>query len=291
MANTREFLFYSDATMSNPNGDMINDNRPRQDERTGCLEMSDVRIKRYVRDYWVSMGHKIFVRPVKNEKGNYINCKEVAKKIIADEGIKEDSLERTLKTEYKDVKLFGAVVTAPKFNIIGPLQVMWSRSVNQADVVFAQGTSVFTSSSEASQGTIWSKYYTPYALFKTYMVYNDMVAKRQDISVTDEDIKDFIETLINGTKSYKSTSKNQMPRLLVEVIYKDNYLDGELDYINISKKGSDLELRSIEDFTFNVSPLLAFYKAKKEHIEKVNIYKHEKIVFSSMPNEFNYINI
>lgn len=291
MASTREFVFYSDATMSNPNGDMINDNRPRQDERTGCLEISDVRIKRYVRDYWLNKGDKIFVRPVKNENGGYINCKEVAKKVVADEGIKEENLEATLKAEYKDVKLFGAVVTKPKFNITGPLQIMWSRSVNQADIIFAQGTSVFTSKDEASQGTIWSKYYTPYALFKTYMVYNDMVAKRQDINVTEEDIEDFKQTLINGIKSYKSTSKNQMPRLLIEVVYKNNYLDGELNYIKINKKVSDLELRNIEDFTFDINQLLEFYRAKKEHIEKINIYKHEKIVLAGIPNEFNYFDI
>jgi len=291
MAKTREFVLYSDATMSNPNGDMINDNRPRQDERTGCLEMSDVRIKRYVRDEWVNRGEKIFVKPVKNDKGDYIDCKGVAKKVITEEGIKDADLEQKLKDEYIDVKLFGAVVTAPKFNITGPLQVMWSRSINQADIKFAQGTSVFTSKGEASQGTIWSKYFTPYALFKTYMVYNDMVAKRQNISVSEDDIENFKQTLLTGIKSYKSTSKNQMPRLLAEIVYKDNYIDGEMDYIRIEKKVSDLEQRGIEDFAFDLSPLVKYYNTKTEHIEKINIYQHEKVVLAGKPSEFNYFEI
>ena len=161
---------------------------------------------------------------------------------------------------------------------------MWSRSINQADIKFAQGTSVFTSKGEASQGTIWSKYYTPYALFKTYMVYNDMVAKRQNISVSDDDIENFKQTLLTGIKSYKSTSKNQMPRLLAEIVYKDNYIDGEMDYIQIEKKVPDLEQRGIEDFTFDLSPLMKYYDAKKEHIEKINIYQHEKVVPENLVN-------
>ena len=63
MANTREYLLFTDCTMANPNGDMINDNRPRCDEETGKLEMSDVRLKRYFREEGDSRGLKIFSSP------------------------------------------------------------------------------------------------------------------------------------------------------------------------------------------------------------------------------------
>ncbi len=293
MAKTREFILFSDASMSNPNGDMINDNRPRQDERTGLLEMSDVRIKRYIRDEWINRGEKVFVQPVKNEKGEFVDCKIVAKKVAKEEGINEDGLEKKLKDEYKDVKLFGAVITLPKanFHITGPLQIMWSRSINKADVKFAQGTSVFTSDGGARQGTIWSKYFTPYALFKTYMIYNDMTAKIQDINVSEEDIEDFINTMIIGIKTYKSTSKNQMPRLLVEVIYKDNCIDGELDYVTVKKTVSDLELRKIEEVKFDLNPLKEYFHNKKDSIDKINIYAHSKVSFINKLEEFNYFSI
>ena len=71
--------------MANPNGDMINDNRPRCDEETGKLEMSDVRLKRYFREEGDNRGLKIFVKPTKDDKGKYLDCKGVAKKIY--EGI------------------------------------------------------------------------------------------------------------------------------------------------------------------------------------------------------------
>lgn len=278
MANTREYVLYSDSTMSNPNGDMINDNRPRYDEGTGKLEMSDVRIKRYFREEAQNRGLNVFVKPSKDNKGKYLDCKGVAKNIIENELDKnKDKLEGYLKSDYVDVKLFGAVVTEPKFNITGPLQIMWSRSIHEAEVKFAQGTASFTSQSGNAQGTIWSKYYTPYALFKTYMVYNDKTAERQDINISEEDLESFKDILLSGIKNYKSTSKNQMPRVLVEVIYNKNYIDGELDYVDVTYDKGDLELRSIDEFIFDFSSLKNFVNAHKDIVENVNIYAHSKV--------------
>ena len=210
----------------------------------------------------------------------------VLQKIMEDEKIKDHQLEKTLKMEYLDAKLFGAVVTSPKFNISGPLQIMWSRSLHEAEVKFAQGTSVFTSKAEAEQGTIWSKYYTPYALFKTYMVYNDFTAQRQQIEVREEELELFKDLLLKGIKNYRSTSKNQMPRLLVEVIYNENYMDGELDYIQIKGEKSDLEIRGIEDFTFDVTPLLKYYQSKAKIISSIHIYKHPKVKLVGAHDDF-----
>lgn len=278
MANTREYVLYSDSTMSNPNGDMINDNRPRYDEGTGKLEMSDVRIKRYFREEAQNRGLNVFVKPSKDNKGKYLDCKGVAKNIIENELDKnKDKLEGYLKSDYVDVKLFGAVVTEPKFNITGPLQVMWSRSIHEAEVKFAQGTASFTSQSGNAQGTIWSKYYTPYALFKTYMVYNDKTAERQDINISEEDLESFKDILLSGIRNYKSTSKNQMPRVLVEVIYNKNYIDGELDYVDVKYDKGDLELRSIDEFTFDFSNLKNFVNNHKDIVKNVNIYVHPKV--------------
>lgn len=278
MANTREYVLYSDSTMSNPNGDMINDNRPRYDEGTGKLEMSDVRIKRYFREEAQNRGLNVFVKPSKDNKGKYLDCKGVAKNIIENELDKnKDKLEGYLKSDYVDVKLFGAVVTEPKFNITGPLQVMWSRSIHEAEVKFAQGTASFTSQSGNAQGTIWSKYYTPYALFKTYMVYNDKTAERQDINISEEDLENFKDILLSGIRNYKSTSKNQMPRVLVEVIYNKNYIDGELDYVDVKYDKGDLALRSIDEFTFDFSNLKNFVNNHKDIVKNVNIYVHPKV--------------
>ena len=291
MANTREFLLFTDCTIANPNGDMINENRPRYDEYTGKLEMSDVRIKRYFREEADNRELKVFVRPTKKDDGKYLDCKGVAKKIIEDNfgNAKDgkDKLEGLLKEEYIDVKLFGAVVTEPKFNIIGPLQVMWSKSIHEAEIKFAQGTAAFASKENKSQGTMWDKYYTPYALFKTYMVYNDKCAKRQNINVTEEDIELFKDILVAGIRSYKSTSKNQMPRALVEVVYNRNYIDGELDYVKAKYNKDDLAIRSIDEFTFDFNELVNFVESHNDVVEKVNVYLHPKVNVENLSEKFN----
>lgn len=291
MANTREFLLFTDCTIANPNGDMINENRPRYDEYTGKLEMSDVRIKRYFREEADNRELKVFVRPTKKDDGKYLDCKGVAKKIIEDKFGKakdgKDKLEGLLKEEYIDVKLFGAVVTEPKFNITGPLQVMWSKSIHEAEIKFAQGTASFASRENKSQGTTWEKYYTPYALFKTYMVYNDKCAKRQDINVTEEDIESFKDILVAGIRNYKSTSKNQMPRVLVEVVYNRNYIDGELDYVKAKYNNDDLAIRSIDEFTFDFTELVNFVELHNEVVKKVIVYLHPKVNVENLSEKFN----
>jgi len=56
-----EILFLYDAKMCNPNGDPDDENRPRMDyDRERCL-VSDVRLKRYLRDYLEEKGHTIYV--------------------------------------------------------------------------------------------------------------------------------------------------------------------------------------------------------------------------------------
>ena len=306
MANTREYLLFTDCTMANPNGDMINENRPRYDEGTGKLEMSDVRIKRYYREEANNRGLKVFVKPTKDKKGKYLDCKGVVKKIIENEFIKgeedkkkrkeleeqgKNQLESLLKDEFVDVKLFGAVVTEPKFNITGPLQIRWSRSLHEAEIKYAQGTASFSSGEGKSQGTTWSKYYTPYALFKTYMVFNNQTAVRQDIKISEMEMDEFKDILLSGIKNYKSTSKNQMPRVLVEVIYNRNYIDGELDYVDVRYDKSDLELRDIDDFIFDFSQLSRFIEEHNDVIEKVNIYKHAKVRVENISDKFNVVNM
>ena len=49
-AKQSELLFLWDARMTNPNGDMLNDNAPRYDEADRRAIVSDVRVKRTIRD-------------------------------------------------------------------------------------------------------------------------------------------------------------------------------------------------------------------------------------------------
>ncbi len=59
--NNSDFLFIYEAINCNPNGDPDMENKPRMDYDTNTNIVTDVRVKRYIRDYLKSIGYKIFV--------------------------------------------------------------------------------------------------------------------------------------------------------------------------------------------------------------------------------------
>lgn len=290
VAGSREFLAYWDVTLANPNGDMLNDNMPRMDEQTGKLEVSDVRFKRFERDEFENKGYKILVKTKIDEKGNVMSCTNIVKEIMTDNKINALNLPAYLTTEYMDVKLFGATITKPKYDIVGPLQVTWSRSINVPKVKFAQGNAAYASGEGKGQASIWSKYLVEYALFRTYAAFNSLTAKRQNIPIAEEDLDLFRQCFIDGLVNYRSTSKNQMPRLFVEVIYKENGIDGELDCVDVKYDCKDEELRSITEVTFDFTKLSKYYNERKDKIKKVRIYKHRNVNLENVPEYFELYN-
>lgn len=291
MAKSREYLMMWDSTMANPNGDMLNDNQPRHDDKTGKLEVSDVRIKRFIRDELQSMGHNILVRTVTDGNGKVLSCAKLIQDVAKAAKVKEADIPEYLLTNYIDVRLFGAVITKPKNDIMGALQVTWSRSVHQAEIKFMQGNAAYASGEGMGQASIWSKYITPYALFKTYAVFNSEVAKRQGVDVTEDDLDAFVKAFINGLINYRSTSKNQMPRLLVEVVYKEHRVDGELNYVDVSYDCDDFDLRDISQFNFDLTKLKEYHESKRDVIEEVRLYKQKNVKLDSIPDEFKVIDI
>lgn len=61
ISNNSDFLFVYDATQSNPNGDPDQENKPRMDYDTKTNLVTDVRVKRFIRDYLKMQGNPIFV--------------------------------------------------------------------------------------------------------------------------------------------------------------------------------------------------------------------------------------
>ncbi|HON73139.1 MAG TPA: type I CRISPR-associated protein Cas7, partial [bacterium] len=64
--NRSEILFLYDATNINPNGDPLDENKPRIDEETGINIVTDVRLKRTIRDYLFDYkGIEVFIREIR----------------------------------------------------------------------------------------------------------------------------------------------------------------------------------------------------------------------------------
>lgn len=132
--NNRDFLFLYDAALCNPNGDPDRENKPRLDEVTNTNLVSDVRLKRSVREFWKANGQRIFVDMVGDAKVTMdTRLKGILEEKMADEDFlkkvfaKSPSAERAL-TELREkhddtAKLVGAMVNKKTSKEVGQLNM------------------------------------------------------------------------------------------------------------------------------------------------------------------------
>ena len=78
-----EIVFLYDIKDANPNGDPLDENKPRIDEETGINIVTDVRLKRTIRDYLMNFkNEEIFVREITDEAGKIQDAKLRAKDFL-----------------------------------------------------------------------------------------------------------------------------------------------------------------------------------------------------------------
>ncbi len=126
--NRSEILFLYDITDANPNGDPVDENKPRVDEETGVNIVTDVRLKRTIRDYLYDYKNQdVFILELRDGNGN-LKSKEDRLKDFKDN---EDLLKKCI-----DVRLFGATtaVKGKTMTLTGPVQFKYGRSLHRVDM-------------------------------------------------------------------------------------------------------------------------------------------------------------
>jgi CRISPR-associated protein Csh2 len=272
--NRSELLFLYDITDANPNGDPMDENKPRIDEETGVNIVTDVRLKRTVRDYLNDYKkQEIFIIGVRDDKGN-LKTKE--------DRLKEYKDNAQLLKRCIDVRLFGAT-TAVKdktMTLTGPVQFKYGRSLHRVDMTYIKGTTIMPSRQDNKQGTFTEKYILPYSLITFYGIVNENIAEVQDIHLTEEDIDLLLEAVWNGTKNLMSHSKTgQMPRLLLQIVYEEkNYHVGELDKrIRFITEKQEEGIRDIQDGEVDITELVKTLLAHKKQIKEIRYKVDERI--------------
>jgi CRISPR-associated protein Csh2 len=279
-----EILFLYDVTDSNPNGDPLDENKPRIDEETNRNIVTDVRLKRTVRDYLAAKpGVEIFVRGERKENGD---LKTKDERLAGFGGSAEDLLKRCV-----DLRLFGATIAIPKdpttkqerrITFTGPVQFKLGRSLHRVDLTFIKGTTVMPSGEGRAQGTMTEEYRLPYSLIAFYGIVNEnasrlnqQVTLNEDIRLTEEDVHLLLEGLWNGTADLISRSKfGQRPRLLLRVRYRQGYQGyvGELDHRvrhELAGVERDESLRDVSQLRLDLTALLEALGGAAERIESV----------------------
>lgn len=315
--NRSEILFLYDVKDANPNGDPVDENKPRIDEETGINIVTDVRLKRTIRDYLHDYkGLEIFVRKEYTDGGK-LRTKE---DLFDNYKNKEDVLRRCI-----DIRLFGGTfalktdkkskskVDSPDsedsgtksepegaFSITGPVQFKFGRSLHRVDLTYYKGTTIMPSKAGVEQGTFWEKYILPYSLICFYGVVNENAAYQQNIELTLQDVDYMLEAMWNGTRNLISGSKfGQVPRLLLQVVYKPNtdFHIGELDkFIKLVTYVEDESIRDVNDFKIEIEPLIKVLKENSGKIEKIRFKFDSRIIFTNngydtdVSHELSFIN-
>ncbi len=276
-----ELLFVFDATDVNPNGDPLNEDKPRMDEETGHCLVSDVRLKRTVRDYLSNhKGEEIFIREVRKEDGNLKTKEEFV------EGYGNDP--ETVLDKCVDIRLFGATLAIGgagsdqrPITFTGPVQFRMGRSLHRVgEPVFHQGNTVMPSGGDKTRGTFRDDYLLPYGLFGFYGVVNQKAGEQTKLR--EEDVPLLIDGLWNGTKNLITRSKvGQMPRLLIQVIYNEPYyLMGELDKrIRIKTDLREEELRDVSQLNLDITDLVRDLRAHKGKIKAIRAAADSRLKF------------
>jgi len=276
--NRSELLFCYDVTDANPNGDPLDENKPRIDEETSINFVTDVRLKRTIRDYLFeykgfngSDNKDIFVREktskINKDKGGLQDGKERA-----------DDFSKDLKSILEkciDIRLFGGVIPLEKASITftGPTQFKIGRSLHKVEIKHVQGTGAFTSKAGLTQKTFREEYIIPYSFIAFHGIINQNAALgEKGTGMTTEDEKLLLEAMWHGTKNLISRSKfGQQPRLLIKINYiTSSFFIGDLDKkIKLTEYTNELKIRSIKDFKLDLSDLNTAIVENQKHIESV----------------------
>ncbi len=243
----RELVFVYSVREANPNGDPDDENRPRTDD-DGFALVSDVRLKRTIRDYWLSNNSDVLVKRVYDEKGNiYDMNKRITSVLSEDDAADRTKILEKIPKQFIDARLFGFVGTVKGANcsLTGPVQFSIGKSLNKPNITTHTITSVMAGASEKG-GSIGAFHILDYALIRFQGV---ICPKLAEISkMTKNDLKELYAGIWKGTQTLNTRSKfNHVPKLLLAFRSKDGeFLCGELAY--------QLEIEETEDH--NEEPIL-----------------------------------
>ena len=275
-----EILFLYEVENSNPNGDPLNENRPRFDAEESKILISDVRLKRTIRDYFYEykgyngQGEKdIFVRETTytgagkgDEEKIYIaDGKRRAKDFGED---RQKVLDACI-----DVRLFGGVIPLKNDSITltGPTQFQMGKSLHQVEIRTEQGTGAFASGEGKTKATFRTEYKVPYALVGFNGIINEKAAQYSQMTEADKTL--LLEGIWEGTKHLISRSKfGQNPLLLLVVDYKEPYYIGSLrQRVRLETDKNELAIRSTDDYVLQVDDLWAELRANWDKIARVTV--------------------
>ena len=275
--NRYEFVVLFDVENGNPNGDPDAGNMPRVDPETGYGLVTDVCLKRKIRNY-VEMakegekGYRIYIKdgvPLNSsdkEACAYVGAdpdklKEAKKK---DEHL-DEKIRDFMCSNFYDIRTFGAVMTtfvkaSPNCGQVrGPVQLGFAKSVDpiMPQEVTITRVAITTEEDAAKKGTeMGRKFIVPYGLYRAEGFISANLA-RKTTGFDEDDLALLWKAILNMFENDRSAARGMMAVRKLIIFKHDSEL-GEapawklFKLVDVQRKSEVAAPRSFEDYQFNV---------------------------------------
>ncbi|OLR92570.1 type I-C CRISPR-associated protein Cas7/Csd2 [Actinokineospora bangkokensis] len=266
-----DIVFLFDVTDGNPNGDPDAGNRPRTDDESGQGLVTDVALKRKIRDTLALAApgeprYGIFV-----EAGHALNPRLEASYTatgltLGDKKITEDKAAQArawLCDRYVDLRLFGGVLsvgnTGRLGQIRGPLQVGMARSIDPVlptDHTITRVTQTKQADIDKGETTeIGSKWTVPYGLYRTELYYSATRGSQTGVDTRDlELLHRCLEMMFDHDRS--ATRGRLAPRGLYVFSHSDAFGAAPahrlLERVHVTRPDTTTPARAFTDYTVSI---------------------------------------
>ena len=267
LKNKIDFVVLVSVTKANCNGDPLNGNRPRTDY-SGMGEITDVCIKRKIRNRMQDMGHAIFVQSDDRCGDGFKSLSERAASVT--KGIKDkESYARTACETWADVRAFGQVFafkstdkSGVSVGVRGPVSIHQAVSISPVEVESIQITKSVNGEpgEKRASDTMGMKHFVRFGLYEIKGSINVQLAEKTGFSQEDaEVIKECLRTLfVNDASSARPEGSMEVVRLFW---FQHNCKDGQYSSakvhrsVHVTAKSTAALPSCTEDYEITVDEL------------------------------------
>ena len=265
--NRYDFVYLFDVQDGNPNGDPDGDNAPRTDYETGQGLVTDVCLKRKVRNYvQIKMGedqlNQIFVKEgavLNNEIKKAYKALDLKPKEKGKESDNKDKARQYMCEHYYDIRTFGAVMSTGDNagQVRGAVQLTFARSIDP--VVTSEHTvtrmAVTDEKDKEKERTMGRKATVPYGLYRAHGFISAALARETTFSEDDLDL--LWEALKNMFDLDRSAARGLMAARRLIVFKHDDDLGNApahklFELVKVEAKDPSRPTRTFSDYKITV---------------------------------------
>ena len=264
LKNRIDFVYIFDVQDGNPNGDPDAGNLPRVDAETGMGLVTDVCLKRKVRNYvqvakQLASGYDIFIKE-KAVLDSIVNqTYDLSEITQAPQDERRAVAKKVMCRNFYDIRTFGAVIatSGKQDQVRGPIQMTFARSIDPVATLEHSITrmAVTKEADLEKERTMGRKATVPYGLYVCHGFISANLAQQTGFS--EEDLELFFDALKNMFDVDRSAARGMMSAQRLIAFKHDSVLGNApanklFDLVKVERKDNSVPARSFTDYAVTI---------------------------------------